>query len=90
MSPWDCPFLLTPDPLADDIAAENTAIVKPGAYSPASSAVTEHIITECFAPNYIAVVTGGREENASLPEKKAPPGNPNFFPFRKRIQRLLP
>ena len=45
MSPWNYPFLLTLDPLADAIAAGNTAIVKPSAYSPATSAVIEKIIT---------------------------------------------
>lgn len=70
MSPWNYPFLLTVDPLADAIAAGNTAIIKPSAYSPATSAVIEKIVSECFAPEYIAVVTGGRKENASLLEKK--------------------
>ena len=70
MSPWNYPFLLTIDPLADAIAAGNTAIVKPSAYSPATSAIIEKIIKECFAPEYVAVVTGGRKENASLLEKK--------------------
>ena len=41
MSPWNYPFLLTLDPLVDAIAAGNTAIVKPSAYSPATSAVIE-------------------------------------------------
>ena len=36
MSPWNYPLLLTIDPLADAIAAGNTAIVKPSAYSPAT------------------------------------------------------
>ncbi len=70
MSPWNYPFLLTIDPLAAAIAAGNTAIVKPSAYSPATSAVIEKMITECFPAKYIAVVTGGRKENASLLEKK--------------------
>jgi len=70
MSPWNYPFLLTIDPLADAIAAGNTAIVKPSAYSSESSAVIEKIITECFNPEYVAVVTGGRNENAKLLEKK--------------------
>ena len=70
MSPWNYPFLLTMDPLADAIAAGNTAIVKPSAYSPATSAVVEKIITECFPPEYVAVVTGGRKENAKLLEQK--------------------
>ena len=70
MSPWNYPFLLTIDPLADAIAAGNTAIVKPSAYSPATSAVIEKIVEECFPPEYVAVITGGRKENATLLEKK--------------------
>ena len=34
MSPWNYPFLLTIDPLVDAIAAGNTVILKPSAYSP--------------------------------------------------------
>lgn len=70
MSPWNYPLLLTLDPLADAIAAGNTAVVKPSAYSPATSEVIEKIVCECFPPEYVAVVTGGRKENASLLEKK--------------------
>lgn len=70
MSPWNYPLLLTIDPLADAIAAGNTAIVKPSAYSPATSNLIEKMIKECFPSEYIAVVTGGRKENAALLEKK--------------------
>ena len=70
MSPWNYPFLLTMDPLVDAIAAGNTAIVKPSAYSPATGKLVEKILAECFAPEYVAVVTGGREENAALLQQK--------------------
>ena len=70
MSPWNYPFLLTLDPLASAIAAGNTAIVKPSAYSPATSKMVEKIIGECFSPEYVAVVTGGRAENAALLDQK--------------------
>lgn len=70
MSPWNYPFLLSIDPLANAIAAGNTAIVKPSAYSPATSRVVNKIITECFSPEYVAVVTGGRAENSALLEQK--------------------
>lgn len=70
MSPWNYPLLLSLGPLVDAIAAGNTAIVKPSAYSPATGAVVKKIIEECFAPEYVAVVTGGRKENAALLEKK--------------------
>lgn len=70
MSPWNYPFLLTIDPLADAIAAGNTAVVKPSAYSPATSALVAKIIEESFSPEYIAVVTGGRKENSELLNQK--------------------
>ncbi len=70
MSPWNYPFLLTMTPISDAIAAGNTIIVKPSAYSPASSEIIKKIIEECFPPEYIAVVTGGREENKELLNQK--------------------
>ena len=70
MSPWNYPFLLTIDPLADAIAAGNTAIVKPSAYSPATSAVMAELLRDCFPEEFVAVVTGGRAENAHLLEQK--------------------
>ncbi len=70
MSPWNYPFLLTVDPLVDAIAAGNTAIVKPSAYSPATGEIIKKIVEECFPSNYIAVVLGGRKENSALLEKK--------------------
>ncbi len=70
MSPWNYPFLLTIDPLTAAIAAGNTAIVKPSAYSPNTSALVSKIVNEIFEPKYVAVVTGGREENVCLLEEK--------------------
>ena len=66
MSPWNYPFLLTIDPLADAIAAGNTAVVKPSAYSPNTSRAIQTMIHECFDEEYVAVVTGGRAENTCL------------------------
>ena len=70
LSPWNYPFLLTMNPLIDAIAAGNTAIVKPSAYSPNTSKLIKKIIDECFEEKYIAVVLGGREENSYLLQKK--------------------
>ncbi|MGN0818820.1 MAG: aldehyde dehydrogenase [Christensenellaceae bacterium] len=70
MSPWNYPFLLAMEPLANAIGAGNTAIVKPSAYSPNTSAVIAEILSECFPDEFVAVVTGGRKENATLLEKK--------------------
>lgn len=68
MSPWNYPVLLTLDPLADALAAGNTAIVKPSAYSPHVSQVLGELIESVFPPEYVAVVTGGRQENQCLLE----------------------
>ncbi len=70
MSPWNYPFLLTIDPLVTAIAAGNTAVIKPSAYSPATSELVQKLLAECFSPEYVAVVTGGREENAALLNQK--------------------
>ena len=70
MSPWNYPVLLTLEPLIGAIAAGNCAVVKPSAYSPKTSAVMQKLISETFDPEYVAVVTGGRAENADLLEQK--------------------
>ena len=66
MSPWNYPFMLTLSPLVDALAAGNTAVVKPSAYSPWTSEVIRQILTKCFEPQYVSVVTGGRSENTCL------------------------
>ena len=66
MSPWNYPFMLTLSPLADALAAGNTAVVKPSAYSPYTSEIIMKILSQCFDPQYVAVVTGGRAENTCL------------------------
>ena len=70
MSPWNYPFLLTMDPLVDAIAAGNTVIVKPSAYSPATSTVVGKIISSCFSEEYVAVVMEGRSENTALLDQR--------------------
>ena len=70
MSPWNYPLLLTLDPLVDAIAAGNTAIIKPSAYSPATSALMAQILASIYPPEFVAVVDGGRTENQYLLEEK--------------------
>lgn len=70
MSPWNYPVLLTLDPLIDAIAAGNTAIVKPSAYAPATAEVLQQILAECFPPEHVCVITGGRAENQALLHQK--------------------
>ena len=70
MSPWNYPLLLTLDPLVDALSAGNTAIIKPAAYAPATAAAIKELIESTFAREYVAVVTGGRAENACLLDQK--------------------
>ena len=70
MSPWNYPFQLTVAPLIGAISAGNCAVVKPSAYSAATSALIRRMIDELFEPGYIACVEGGRQENAQLLEQK--------------------
>lgn len=70
ISPWNYPFLLTIDPLIDALAAGNTVILKPSAYSPATGNVIKEMIEECFAEEYVSVILGGREENNYLLQQK--------------------
>lgn len=69
MSPWNYPFQLTVAPLIGAVCAGNCAVVKPSAYSPATSALVARMARELFAPEYVAVVEGGRRENAGLLEQ---------------------
>ena len=66
MSPWNYPFMLCMEPLVGALAAGNCCILKPSAYSPATSAVIKKIIEEVFPAQYVAVVEGGRAENTEL------------------------
>lgn len=70
MSPWNYPVLLAIDPLVDAIAAGNTVILKPSAYSPNTSAVLHSLLADCFPPEWVSVVSGGREENRYLLQEK--------------------
>lgn len=66
MSPWNYPFLLCMEPMLCAVAAGNCCVMKPSAYSPATSAIIKKIVEEVFPPEYVAVVEGGRDANAEL------------------------
>lgn len=70
MSPWNYPVQLTLVPLIAAIAAGNCAVVKPSAYASASAAAVGKVLEEVFEPCYVAVVQGGRAENAALLEQE--------------------
>ncbi|MDR3552535.1 MAG: aldehyde dehydrogenase [Clostridia bacterium] len=70
MAPWNYPFQLTMEPLIGAIAAGNCAVVKPSAYSPATSHIIRKIVEESFPASYVSVIEGGREQNSALLSEK--------------------
>ncbi len=70
MSPWNYPFLLCISPLICALAAGNTAVIKPSAYAPATSAAIKRLVEDTFTEDYVAVIEGGRDVNADLLEQK--------------------
>lgn len=58
MSPWNYPVSLALMPLATAIAAGNRAMIKPSEFTPASSALLIKMMSETFAQNQVAIVTG--------------------------------
>lgn len=86
MSPWNYPFLLSLAPLTSAVAAGNTVILKPSAYSPATSAVIKKLVGKVFPEEYVAVAEGGRDVNAGLLEQKF---DYIFFTGSKAVGRLV-
>ncbi len=86
MSPWNYPFLLTMDPVAEAIAAGNTVVLKPSNYSPATTAVLKELLESVFPEEYVAVITGGRQENTWLLEEKF---DYIFFTGSKNVGQLV-
>ena len=86
MSPWNYPLLLSLEPAVDAIAAGNTVVIKPSAYSPVTSRVVAEIVETALPEDYAAVVTGGREENAALLEEK---WDKIFFTGSKAVGRTV-
>ena len=86
MSPWNYPFMLTIPPVIDAVAAGNTCIVKPSAYSPHTTGAVKKLLETVFPEELVKVVTGGREENRCLLEEKF---DYIFFTGSKAVGKLV-
>ena len=86
MSPWNYPFLLCISPLVSAIAAGNTAVIKPSAYAPATSAAVRELISRTFPEEYVTVIEGGRDVNTDLLEQKF---DYIFFTGSKNVGRTV-
>lgn len=70
MSPWNYPFQLALIPLISAIAAGNCAVLKVSAYSTHTSRLLCELFDQYFDEEYIKVLDGNREVNASLLDEK--------------------
>ena len=66
MAPWNYPLQLSLEPLVGALAAGNCVVLKPSAYAANTSKILSELIAECFPPEYVTVVLGGRQENTDL------------------------
>lgn len=86
ISPWNYPVNLTFGPLVSCLAAGNSAILKPSELTPASSTVIESIVAECFTPDLVSVVNGGKEVAEALLEL---PFDHIFFTGSPKVGRIV-
>ena len=86
IAPWNFPFQLALGPLVSALAAGCSAILKPSELTPATSALIAQIVAECFAPDLVAVVTGGVEEATAL---LALPFDHIFFTGSPAVGRIV-
>lgn len=66
ISPWNFPVQLTFGPLACILAAGNRAMIKPSEFTPQTSALMQSLISNAFAEDELAVITGGPEIGAAF------------------------
>lgn len=86
MSPWNYPFLLSFEPMAEAVAAGNTVVLKPSNYSPFTDEVMIDIIGKVFPSELVSVVTGGRHENEALLDTRF---DYIFFTGSKTVGKLV-
>lgn len=70
LAPWNYPLLLTLGPLLGAIAAGNRVLVKASEFAPAFAEALQSGIAQHFAPDEIAIITGGpdvAEQFSALP-----------------------
>ena len=66
IAPWNFPVGLVFSPLAGVLAAGNRALIKPSEFTPRTSDLLQQSIAEYFAPDEVAVVTGGADVGAAF------------------------
>lgn len=65
-APWNYPVMLSVIPLIDAVAAGNTAVLKMSSRAPESAKAVADMISAVFPPEYVTVLTCGRDEAGEL------------------------
>lgn len=66
IGPWNYPLQLLLSPLVGAMAAGNCAVLKPSEFAPHTAAALARLVSEGFAPEYLAVCEGEREVAEAL------------------------
>lgn len=66
IAPWNYPYGLSLLPLATALAAGNRAMLKPSELAPESARAMASMLAGCFAPEEVALVTGGADLGAAF------------------------
>ncbi|HSW16813.1 MAG TPA: coniferyl aldehyde dehydrogenase [Ramlibacter sp.] len=83
---WNAPLFTLLSPLASVFAAGNRAVLKPSEIAPRTAQVLARAVAECFAPEELAVVTGGPEVAA---EFSGQPWNHLVFTGSTAVGKLI-
>lgn len=86
IGPFNYPFQLVIEPLIGALAAGNCVVLKPSEMTPHTEKVIASLIEETFAPEQVAVVTGGKEVTGGLLEQTF---NHIFFTGSARVGRIV-
>ncbi len=66
MAAWNYPLQLALAPVISAVAAGNTVILKPSESASATERLLVELVTDCFEPEHVSVVTGGAEVAEAL------------------------
>jgi aldehyde dehydrogenase (NAD+) len=83
---WNSPVLISLSPAVSAIAAGNVVVIKPSEIAPHAADIVRRIIGEVFAPDEVAVVTGGVAAAQAL---LAQPVNHICYVGNNRVGRLV-
>lgn len=86
IGPWNFPFMLALRPALGAMAAGNTCIIKPSEITAHTAALTEELINNNFAPEYLTVINTNAEGTQKLLEEKF---DFTFFTGGTRIGKIV-